>query len=125
MGRADAGESRGCMWRRLRTIIAACTGVVMRKRARSTPRRSAKFWSAREGKATRLRHLSQKLCRASQDKLCFRQIISRRCIAGYALEEGFALLMKCKSDLADSERTSGDLRRKPWFRTLWCLGSRL
>src|SRR6266849_5245309 len=101
MVRADAGESRGCTWRPLRTIIAAYTGGAMHRQERSTPRMSAKFWNAREPKVARLQHLSQKHCPVSRGKLSFRRIIWPKYIAMCAPRARCASPTRYKWDLDD------------------------
>src|SRR5215469_10240518 len=96
MGRAGAGESRGCTSRLWPTIIAVCIGVRTKTGARSTHVMSKRFCSTHPGMGAALRHILRKLCQVLAAKSFFPPDTFEKFTNMCALWGQFALRMKCK-----------------------------
>ena len=117
---AAAGRSRGCTSRRFPTIIAACIAAVTHKQERNTRGMLRRFLRAHEGGRPRRRGLHCGNIAERRRADCFSRLdISRKFTVTCARRAASASPTKCRWALGAWARTSGDSKRRAWFRTSW------
>src|SRR5215831_2876935 len=123
MGPAAVDGNRGCMLRRLRTIIGDFIDGVKTTLEQNMPLTSASLL-IHCGNRAAARPTWRKLCRAWRGRLFFHQTIWRKCTNSFVGQAAFVLQMKCRSVLGDLGRISGALKRRELCRISLSLANR-